>query len=121
MKYLFDSHIAYWTVSDPQKLSANASKEIKDPGNELFVSDATLFEFAIKMAIGKFSYKGGIQSFISDIKATGIRILRTEENHYVAYTALPLRHRDPFDRMIITQAKVEGLTIYQQRRRIQEV
>ena len=79
--------------------------------NECYVSVASLWEVAIKMNIGKYSFDGGFSAFRELVKNNGFTVLQIEDEHMERLFALPLIHRDPFDRLIITTALAEDLTI----------
>lgn len=111
MKLLLDTHIIYWSVSEPEKLSDHVRTLMEDKLHTIYISEVSIMELAIKMSIGKLTYKGGLQELLDDISKTGIQFVSLERNHYFEYVKLPLHHRDPFDRFIISQAISQGLTI----------
>ena len=108
MKLLLDTHTFLWWLSSPNLLSQSAKLAIADPANEVCVSVITLWEIAIKRAIGKLQAPVDLQS---DVARVGFQLLSLTVNHVVATERLPMYHRDPFDRMLIAQAQLEGATL----------
>lgn len=111
MKYLLDTQVLFWVFSEPDKLTARVAQVIKDQGNDLYVSKASFWEAAIKMNIGKLSLPFDLENLLQETLANNMRILEIEMVHILKYVDMPLHHRDPFDRLIISQATVENLTI----------
>lgn len=108
MKWLLDTHTFLWWLSSPNQLTQPAATAIADPANEVQVSVITLWEIAIKRAIGKLQAPIDLQS---DVARAGFQLLPLTVAHIVATEQLPLHHRDPFDRMLIAQAQLEGATL----------
>lgn len=106
MRLLLDTHVVIWWDAG-QQLSAAATKAIQD-ADEVFVSAASAWEIAIKSALGKISSKRTIESAAAE---SGFDELPVAFGHSAQLALLPPHHRDPFDRMIIAQAMVEGLTL----------
>ncbi len=109
MRYLIDTHVFLWFVSNAKELSKTAKKTIEDGNNEIFISIASLWEISIKTSLGKLSIKGKYESVIDDLNDNAIQILPINFAHTVEQNRLPFHHRDPFDRIIISQAIVENL------------
>lgn len=109
---LLDTHVLLWALIDPDALSARASAVIRDPGNVLFVSSASAWELSIKHELGRLAGAGEVLAGFTDhlrrLAATPIVI--TPE-HALAAGSLPPHHRDPFDRMLVAQARHEGVPI----------
>ena len=101
-----------WTMFEPHELSLAARDAIADTNNILFVSICSLWEIVIKVGIGKMSIPGSdIGSIIRNLDAFRIRTLPIRPAHLLALQLLPrLKHRDPFDRLMIAQAQSEGMT-----------
>jgi PIN domain nuclease of toxin-antitoxin system len=95
-------------LSDTGKLPPRAKREIVDPSNQLYVSVASLWEMQLKAASGKLILP---QPFYQEVFALGSDILSISLAHIDKATSLPRHHRDPFDRMLIAQAQVEGMTL----------
>lgn len=110
MAFLLDTHILYWLMFDDDKLSRQAHRLLKDPPEEVFVSFVSLWEFSIKAGLGKLELPE--RFFLEfDPESKGASFLEASPKHLEAYRSLPLLHRDPFDRMLVAQARCEGLTI----------
>ncbi|HWS83054.1 MAG TPA: type II toxin-antitoxin system VapC family toxin [Ktedonobacteraceae bacterium] len=107
MRLLLDTHILLWWLADDPALSAQADVLIADPANETFVSSISLWEIAIKAHLGK------IVADVDEIRVatltSGFTPLPFTDSHAVAVACLPDHHRDPFDRALIAQARVEPL------------
>ncbi len=89
-------------------MSSPAKQVIADPGNDVFVSSATIWELEIKAALGKLVVDGDL---VADVEASGFDWLPITAIHAQAAARLPRHHRDPFDRMLIAQALIEGCTL----------
>jgi len=113
MRYLMDTHTLLWFLEDDQKLSKYAETEIADPANQIFVSDITFFEMAIKIALNKLQIARPLAEFIDQTISEDFQILPICHAHIVAYQDVTFHamHRDPFDRMLIAAALHEGLDI----------
>lgn len=105
MKLLLDTHTLLWFVTSDPQLSATARALIADEDNGLFLSPASYWEVAIKVSIGKYPLTVPFETFFTTALATnGIQILPV-------LSALPMHHKDPFDRMIAAQALVESIPV----------
>jgi PIN domain nuclease of toxin-antitoxin system len=107
MALLLDTHVVLWWLEDDAKL-ASATKDRLDVDSEIFVSSATVWEVGIKQALGKLTGEGSLAEQVRD---SGFAVLPISADHAIAASVLPLHHRDPFDRILIGQALVEGLTV----------
>ena len=107
-RLLVDTHVLLWWLADDAALSSDARELLKDPNNELLVSAASLWEIAIKRALGKLSAPEDLPELIS---AQGFGWLPVTSAHAWKVSDLPAHHRDPFDRLLIAQATVEQLEI----------
>ena len=101
MKFIIDTHILLWALESPNHLSLAQVEAIEDPANQVLVSTASIAEIAIKCSIGKLQVKGDI---LLGIRDSGFEILDYTGEEAMLLERLPFHHRDPFDRMIITQA-----------------
>jgi PIN domain nuclease of toxin-antitoxin system len=108
VKLLLDTHIYIWWLEDPALLSDEARIAIADPRNVAFVSAASIVEIAIKQAIGKLKMAGPPED---KMEACRFHELPFNIAHASAFRELPSAHKDPFDRMLAAQARVEGLTL----------
>ncbi|MPR35133.1 type II toxin-antitoxin system VapC family toxin [Salmonirosea aquatica] len=113
MRYLVDTQALIWFADDNSRLSSRAKDLIKNPDNEIFVSQFSYVEIAIKIAVRKISLEKGLISLIENSQIQRIMTLAIEHSHILAYSEIPLLedHKDPFDRMILATALVEGLPI----------
>ncbi len=110
MRALLDSHVFLWCLRDDRRLSREARQVIRAPTSAVFVSAASIWEIAIKLSIGKVRWRGDI-ALESTIEAMGLTELPVTASHAAGVRALPLHHGDPFDRLLVAQARSEGLTI----------
>jgi PIN domain nuclease of toxin-antitoxin system len=112
MRLLIDTQALLWFCEGNEALSATARAAIEDPSNQRYVSHASAWETAIKLALGKLKIGAGYEAiFPGVLEANGFVLLPSTIDHYKALIPLPRHHGDPFDRLIISQAMVEGLTI----------
>lgn len=112
MNLLLDSHAFIWMHEEPQKLSVNAASEIINPANQLFLSVTSVWELQIKIAIGKFRFSDTLENVIlQEQQANNLQILPVKLAHALYLENLPLHHKDPFDRLLISQAIVENMTL----------
>ncbi len=107
MRLLLDTHILLWTVFEPHKLSPTAKEAITNTQNLVCISIASLWEIAIKRSIGRLDIPDAFFDVVQ--KNSGFDVLLIQPNHITHYLTLPLHHRDPFDRMLVAQAKAEQL------------
>ena len=111
MKHLIDTHAFLWMISDDKRLSSNASEVILDPKSELYFSMASYWEICIKISIGKLKMKRNWpQVFDREMRINSINWLSLKPEHTRGVIKLPWHHRDPFDRLIISQCVCEKLT-----------
>ena len=107
MKLLLDTHVFLWWRENSPSLRTRARRAIS--GAELvFVSAASAWEIAIKVAVGKLRVPGPVEAAVEE---SGFSKLLVDFPHAAAVAELPHHHGDPFDRMLIAQAQVEGLTV----------
>ncbi|HTG35633.1 MAG TPA: type II toxin-antitoxin system VapC family toxin [Thermoanaerobaculia bacterium] len=109
MKVLLDSHAFLWWLAEDPKLSAGARQAVADPSSIIHVSAATVWELSIKASLGKLDLDGA--DLLEEIEENDFIELPMTARHSLAAATLPRHHDDPFDRMLIAQAKLEGLTI----------
>ena len=112
MKLLVDTHAYIWWGVDPVKLSTKAAKALAEPENEIYVSVASLWEIVIKSQLGKLTLPVSLQEFAArQHDENRVRTLPVTDIHVYAHTTLATIHRDPFDRMLISQSMAEGLVL----------
>jgi PIN domain nuclease of toxin-antitoxin system len=108
VRLLLDTHIYLWWLADPSLLSDHARIAIADPRNFVFVSAASIVEIAIKQASGKLKTEECPEAKLQSCR---FHELPFTIAHASAFRDLPSAHKDPFDRMLAAQARVEGLTL----------
>jgi PIN domain nuclease of toxin-antitoxin system len=111
MKLLWDTHTFIWLILGDEKLSEQAKNEIENPENDHYLSIASLWEIGIKVKLGKLEILQPFENIINDVTKNGINILPINFNHLVENMNLDLHHRDPFDRLIISQSKAENMSL----------
>ena len=109
MKYLLDTHILLWWLEDDPRLRARLRTTIADPDNDVVISAATIWEAAIKRALGKLRFETSV--LFDTLSRGSIRVLPITADHALAAGDLPRHHDDPFDRMLVAQAIAEGMTL----------
>lgn len=108
MKLLLDTHVLLWWLDDPAQLSAAARDAIQDGANMVFVSAATAWEIVIKRELGKLNAPDNLDEVLRQCQFTPLVMTVA---HALTVQSLPARHRDPFDRMLIAQARAERMTL----------
>lgn len=111
MKLLLDTHLLLWAAGQPNRLSAAALKLIDHPANELLFSAASLWEVAIKRGLGRNDFQADPRLLRRGLLDNGYGELPILSDHVVAIDSLPPIHKDPFDRLLVAQATVEGITL----------
>jgi PIN domain nuclease of toxin-antitoxin system len=112
MILLLDTHSFLWFCQDDPLLSATAKSLLEDPGNRKLVSVASCWEIAIKAGLGKLKLGEPSQTYLSNaLSRTGFELLPISLAHATGVESLPLHHRDPFDRLLIAQTKIEAIPI----------
>ena len=112
MRLLLDTCSFLWLIAEPERLSARARAACEEPENELCLSAASVWECAIKHRLGKLPLPGDPARFLAEQRrAHGILALPIDEDACAQIGKLPDHHSDPFDRMLVCQAIVGGLTI----------
>lgn len=111
MNLLLDTHLLLWAASEPKRLSAKARTLLLDPANHLVFSSASLWEISIKNGLDRADFNVDPRRLWRMLLVSGYRELPVTSEHTVAVNELPSLHKDPFDRLLIAQARVEGLTL----------
>ena len=111
MKFLFDTHAILWAGENSPLLSERAKKAFLSQTAEKYVSIASAWEVAIKLGTQKLSLEGGLSEFFRMIDDNGLIMLGVEREYLDRLHELPLWHKDPFDRLIISTANTENLTL----------
>ena len=108
MRLLLDTHAALWWLSGDERVGDLAERELSSRRNEVLLSAAVVWEVAIKSSLGKLDAPG---EFASTLRGAGVQALPVSLDHAAAVEHLPWHHRDPFDRLLVAQASVEGASI----------
>lgn len=111
MKLLLDTHLLLWAAGAPGRLSAQARALIEAPDNVLFFSPASLWEIAIKRGLGRPDFQIDVHLLRRGLLDNGYEELAIGSEHALATDSLPPIHKDPFDRMLVAQATVEGMVL----------
>jgi PIN domain nuclease of toxin-antitoxin system len=112
MRLLLDTHTFLWYVLNDPQLSTAARTLIDDPANDVLIRPATYWEIAIKLSTHKYTLTVPYEDFIRNgIDGNDFAILPIEPRHTAVLVTMPYHHRDPFDRLLIAQATVEGIPI----------
>ncbi len=111
MIFLIDTHTFLWFINGSNKLSKTAKELIEKDNNDIFISIASLWEISIKTAIGKLQISDNYNTVINDVVENDISILPINFTHTVIQNKLPFHHKDPFDRIIVSQAIVEEMNL----------
>jgi PIN domain nuclease of toxin-antitoxin system len=112
VKLLLDTHVWLWWNTEPERLSAASRRQIADPRNEVFLSAASVWEIAIKQKLGKLPLREPVSAYVARrLAADDVQPLSVSVDHAAGVETLELRHRDPFDRLLIVQARHEGLRL----------
>jgi PIN domain nuclease of toxin-antitoxin system len=112
MKILIDTQIFLWLFGFARRISPNVEQLLKDSNNEIYFSAASAWEIAIKYSNGKLQLPDHPEIYIPDrMQRANFVWLEISHEHTLAVTKLPRIHKDPFDRLLISQANVENLTL----------
>jgi len=111
MNYLIDTHTFLWFNDGSSEISQKAKTLIENKDNQIFLSIASLWEISIKAALGKLFIDNQFETVIDDVIQNDIEILPINFSHLVVQNKLYFHHKDPFDRIIISQAIVENMNI----------
>ena len=111
MKFLLDTHLLLWAAGSPRRLSTHARKLLGDPDHQLFFSAASLWEITIKRGLGRDDFQVEPGLLRRGLLDNGYQELPIRSEHALAIEVLPPIHKDPFDRMLVSQAQTEGFTL----------
>jgi PIN domain nuclease of toxin-antitoxin system len=111
MKLLLDTHILLWSISESRRLSASARELLGRTESQLVFSVASLWEVAVKTAQGKIGFRVDVSVMRRNLIENGYEELAVTGAHVAGLAGLPTIHKDPFDRMLVAQALVEGVTL----------
>jgi PIN domain nuclease of toxin-antitoxin system len=109
---LIDTHVLLWWLFDDSRLSETAKGAIRDPGNDIYVSSASAWEISTKFRLGKMpNAQDAAENLPALLRQSRMKELAVTIKHGLAAGALPGPHRDPFDRMLIAQGRLENMPI----------
>jgi len=112
MRIVLDTHAFLWAASDDRRLSPRAREIVDDPDSELLLSAASAYQIGVKVARGKLQLPDDTGSYLrTRMAAFGMRPLPVTVEHAVAAAALPRFHSDPWDRLLVAQARCESIPI----------
>jgi len=111
MKLLLDTQLLLWAAGAPERLSEQARALLEDPANELLFSPVSLWEIAIKRGLGRTDFQVDARVLRRGLLDNGYAELPLTGEHAVAIEGLPPLHKDPFDRILVAQAMVEGIVL----------
>jgi len=111
MKLLLDTHLLLWAAHEPRRLSRAARAVIENPENELLFSSASLWEVVIKQSLGRPDFRVDARALRRGLLENGYTEVPITSEHAIHTAHLPSNHKDPFDRILVAQAVVEGVTL----------
>lgn len=117
MQYLLDTHVILWWLATPEKINAKVQNIIRDKSNSIFLSSGSFWEMAIKKSLGRLTLP---HNLIEAVAAENFKILPIMPEDGLGVADLPLLHSDPFDRLLIIQAKLNDLIIITKDSKISE-
>ena len=120
MKILLDTHAFLYAINEPERLSTTVLDLLKDLKVPRWVSVVSLWEIAVKIQIGKLDLPRNAGFYQKHIRALRALVLPVDVRHSMGLMELPLHHKDPFDRLLIAQAREEGMTLVTRDAAIQE-
>ena len=121
MRYLLDTHAFLWFISDDQRLSDKAQSTIRNRSNEIYFSAASAWEISIKMALGRLSIEAEVEPFLlAQLLENGFLSLPITIPHATCIIKLPDIHKDPFDRILVAQSKIEDMPLISRDRMVRQ-
>ena len=111
MTFLLDTHVLLWAAGDPARLSPQTRNLLRNPATELMFSAASIWEVVIKRALGRSDFRVEPLQLRDGLLRNGYGELAIRSEHALAVGLLPPLHNDPFDRILMAQAKVENVTL----------
>jgi len=111
VNYLLDTHILLWILADPDKVPGPMRRIVEDTGNRVWFSAASIWEIAIKHSLAKADFTLMPATIWKAARETGLEELAVSAEHAVGVDALPWLHRDPFDRLLVAQARAAGMKL----------
>lgn len=111
MRFLLDTHVLLWAAGEPRRLTPQTRDLLRDPATELTFSTASIWEVVVKSALSRSDFRVDPELLRDGLLRNGYRELAIESEHALAVSHLPPIHNDPFDRILVAQAQVEGVTL----------
>jgi PIN domain nuclease of toxin-antitoxin system len=112
VRLLLDTHVFLWWISDTPRISDSAYDAIADPENEILMSPVSGWEISIKEALGRLELPGPPRDFVPEhIRKNRFGVLPVSMQHALEVSSLPPHHQDPFDRLLIAQARSDGIPV----------
>jgi PIN domain nuclease of toxin-antitoxin system len=111
LNLLLDTHVALWAITDSPKLSSDARRLIEAPRTTVWISVASIWEISIKHSLGRGDMPLSGKDAVRFFQESGYRLLPVDAEHAVAVEELPAHHQDPFDRILLAQARVEPMRL----------
>ena len=111
MNYLLDTHILLWSLIDPERVPGPMRRLIEDAENRVWFSAASIWEIAIKHSLAKAEFAVEPATIWKAARETGLEELAVTAEHAVGVNALPWLHKDPFDRVLVAQARAAGMKL----------
>jgi PIN domain nuclease of toxin-antitoxin system len=111
MRYLLDTHTLIWHLEDSPRLPQKMRKIINNSNGRIYLCSASLWEIAIKVGIGKLEFSFTFEELLDKVQNGDYNVLQIKDAYLKRLAALPLIHKDPFDRLLVSTALVEKLTI----------
>ena len=111
MRFLLDTHVVLWALEDNSRLAPAARSLLADPSNEFWVSAASAWEIAIKVALGKLVLRRSLATFEAAVIEAGFETLDVTLRHAIAVAQVATQHADPFDRLLLAQCEIETLKL----------
>ena len=112
MKFLIDTHCWLWLLTEPKRFRIDLLDTLRNPSTERFLSAASVWEIAVKHSNGKLPLPAPPSAYVPErMRLSKVEGLAITPAHALAAAALPPHHRDPFDRILVAQAQVEGLVL----------
>jgi PIN domain nuclease of toxin-antitoxin system len=112
VRLLLDTHILLWALIEPTRLKAELRALLEDPEHEILFSAASVWEMAIKAALGRADFGVSLEAIVEAAHASGFVELPVRSAATMRVAALPHHHRDPFDRLLVAQAMTEPAVLY---------
>ena len=111
MNYIIDTHILLWYMEGDPRISTETQETIEDASNTIWISNASLWEMAVKVSIGKLELNGSLKAIKNYLNDKGFHLLEFDTDDLDMLQTLPFHHQDPFDRLIVAQTKAKSLEI----------